>query len=171
LAPEGLTESSWNRLLWRHPLRQRLPLYYPAAREADYQIIRVCDRTGWDAAVLSWSSCTPCRRGHVFKISIAEHWQGKGLGRTLIRRAMRGAETYRWTTTSQSPEGRRFFAVLAQQTGAGSHRTSRFASTSARPTTTGPSLGSSGCDLPAARRLVRSVGHPDGGFCTVASSR
>ncbi|WP_406190359.1 GNAT family N-acetyltransferase [Streptomyces sp. NBC_01017] len=116
--PEGLTDRHWKRILLRHPFRQQLWLYYPAAHEADFQVLSVCDRTGWDAAVLSWHTCTPCWRGHIAKISIAEHWQRQGLGRRLVLRALRGAEDFHWTTTSQSPEAQQFFPILARETGA-----------------------------------------------------
>ncbi|MFD5897757.1 hypothetical protein [Streptomyces sp. NPDC060366] len=79
--PEGLTDNQWTWPLRRHPWRKHLRLYHPATCDADFQVLRVCDRTGWDAAVLSWSVCTRCRRGHIAKISIAEHWQRQGLGR------------------------------------------------------------------------------------------
>ncbi|PIB04237.1 hypothetical protein B1C81_33775 [Streptomyces sp. HG99] len=91
-------------MLCLHPFRQQLWLYYPAAGEGDFQVLCVCDRTGWDAAVLSWHTCSECRRGHIAKISIADHWQRQGLGRRLVLRAMRGAEDFHWTTTGQSPK-------------------------------------------------------------------
>jgi GNAT superfamily N-acetyltransferase len=116
--PEGLTERQWKWILLRHPFRQQLWLYYSACREGDFEVLRVCDRTGWDAAVLSWHTCSLCRRGHIAKISIADHWQRQGLGRRLILRAMRGAQDYHWTTTGQSPEAQQFFPVLARETGA-----------------------------------------------------
>ncbi|MGP4003505.1 GNAT family N-acetyltransferase [Streptomyces sp. 8N706] len=116
--PEGLTDKEWAGLLRWHPFRKQLWLYYPAARDADFQALRVCDRTGWDAAVLYWHICTPCRRGHIAKISIADHWQRQGLGRRMVLRAIRIAQDYHWTTTGQSPEAQRFFPVLARETGA-----------------------------------------------------
>lgn len=116
--PEGLTEREWGQILRWHPFREQLWLYYPAAREADLQILRVCDRTGWDAALLSWNICPPCRRGHIGKISIADHWQRQGLGRRMVRRAIRGAEDFHWTTTGQSAQAQQFFPVLARETGA-----------------------------------------------------
>ncbi|RXS67687.1 hypothetical protein EST92_27470 [Streptomyces sp. TM32] len=84
----------------------------------DLQILRVCDRNGWDAALLSWNICAPCRRGHIAKISIADHWQRQGLGRRMVRRAMHGGEDYHWSTTSQSPQAQQFFPALARETGA-----------------------------------------------------
>jgi GNAT superfamily N-acetyltransferase len=116
--PEGLTDGEWRWLLRRHPWRKQLWLYYPAEREGDFQVVRVCDRTGWDAAVLSWHTCSVCQRGHIAKISIADHWQRQGLGRRLVLRALQGAQDYRWTTTGQSPDAQRFFPVLARETGA-----------------------------------------------------
>lgn len=89
--PEGLTDRQWKWILLRHPSRQQLWLYYPAARVGDFEVLRVCDRTGWDAAVLSWHTCSGCRRGHIAKISIADRWQRKGLGRRLVLRDARRA--------------------------------------------------------------------------------
>ncbi|MGW7579006.1 GNAT family N-acetyltransferase [Streptomyces sp. NPDC054765] len=63
----------------------------------------MCDRTGWDAALLSWNICSPCRHGHIAKISVADHWQRQGLGRRMVQRAMHGAKDYRWSTTHHSP--------------------------------------------------------------------
>ncbi|MFD5398612.1 GNAT family N-acetyltransferase [Streptomyces sp. NPDC127097] len=78
----------------------------------------MCDRTGWDAARLSWNICAPCRRGHIAKIYIADHWQRQGLGRRMVQRAMQRAEDYHWTTTHQSPQAQQFFPALARETGA-----------------------------------------------------
>ncbi|MEU1050648.1 hypothetical protein ABZ400_36715 [Streptomyces sp. NPDC005897] len=102
--PEGLTEREWKRILLLHPFRQQLWLYYPSASEGGFEVLRVCDRTGWDAAILSWHTCMPCRRGHIAKISIADHWQRHGLGRRLVLRAMHGAGDFHWTRAGQSPE-------------------------------------------------------------------
>lgn len=105
-------------MLRLHPLRERLWLYYPPGQPAQFQMLRVCDRTGWDAATLSWSTCGPCDQGRIWKISISDHWQRQGLGRRMILRAMRGADGYHWTTTHQSPDGKRFFSALSRETGA-----------------------------------------------------
>ncbi|MGP3990843.1 hypothetical protein [Streptomyces sp. 3N207] len=115
--PESVSQKEWDRLLRRHPWRKRFWLYYPA-EAGDFQLLRVCDRSGWDAAILCWSTCHDCRQGHIWKISIADHWQRQGLGRRMVYRALRGAEDYGWSTTGQSTEAQRFFPVLAKETGA-----------------------------------------------------
>lgn len=103
-------------MLRRHPWRKRFWLYYPA-EHADLQTLRVCDRSGWDPAILDWSTCRECAQGRIWKISIADHWQCQGLGRQMVYRALRGAESYEWSTTGQSPQAQQFFPALARETG------------------------------------------------------
>ncbi|MEU8136517.1 hypothetical protein [Streptodolium elevatio] len=82
------------------------------------QILRVCDRSGYDFAILYWQTCPTCRHGHIAKISIAPERQRQRYGTRMVLRAMRGCASYTWTTTGQSPDAQRFFPVLAHATGA-----------------------------------------------------
>ncbi|MER5302260.1 hypothetical protein ABT039_22755 [Streptomyces lasiicapitis] len=118
MAPEGLSDRAWAWMKMRHPRSEQFWLYYPSAADGGFQELKVCDRAGYDPAVLIWHTCHACRRGLIAKISIAVEWQRQGIGRRLIRRAMRGAEDYRWTTSAQSELAQQFFPVMARETGA-----------------------------------------------------
>lgn len=116
--PEGLSEVRWRWMLRRRRHDQRIFLYYPNGQDAGYQVLKVCSRAGHDHAILIWQVCHQCRRGLIAKISMIPEWQGLGLGRRLINRALRDGPDYQWTTSSQSSEGQGFFPVLAKESGA-----------------------------------------------------
>jgi GNAT superfamily N-acetyltransferase len=116
--PEGLGAVRWWWILRRCRHDEQVFLYYPNVQDAEYQVLMVCSREGHDHAILIWQVCHQCRCGLIAKISMIPEWQGQGLGRRLINRALRDGPQYQWTTSSQSPEGRRFFPVLAKESGA-----------------------------------------------------
>ncbi|TMR92696.1 GNAT family N-acetyltransferase [Nonomuraea basaltis] len=99
----------------RAPLRF---VYHPPADPADLREIYVYDSLDYDIARLVWQVCDQCRHGCVNKISIDEEWQRQGLGRRLIHRALRDGPDYTWATTGQSPEAKKFFPIMAAETGA-----------------------------------------------------
>ena len=115
--PESVGEFRWWWIKVTNPGEGRLFLYYPNSGLADHQVLRVCDRDGLDHAILVWSVCHECRRGVIAKISMILEWQRQGLGRRLVRWALRGGPGYEWVTSSQSPEGQQFFPAMARETG------------------------------------------------------
>lgn len=116
--PERVGEFRWWWIKLRNPREERFFLYYPNSGVADARVLRVCDRNGLDHAVLIWSICHECRCGLIAKISMIPEWQRQGLGRRLVRWALREGPGYDWVTSSQSPDGQRFFPALARETGA-----------------------------------------------------
>ncbi|MFI9027736.1 GNAT family N-acetyltransferase [Streptomyces sp. NPDC053560] len=75
----------------------------------------------WDAAGravgrLDYQLCHECRRGWIRNIAVAEHWRGHGLAREALHRALAPAAAYRWYTSRQTADGRRFFAAMAEET-------------------------------------------------------
>ncbi|MGW3147269.1 hypothetical protein ACWDG1_21825 [Streptomyces sp. NPDC001177] len=116
--PESVSEFRWWWIKLSNPEDERFFLYYPNSGSADHRVLRVCDRDGLDHAILIWNICHECRCGVIAKISMIPEWQRQGLGRRLVRWALREGPGYEWVTSSQSPEGRRFFPVLARETGA-----------------------------------------------------
>lgn len=116
--PERVGEFRWWWIKLRHPGDERFFLYYPNGGGADAKVLRVCDRGGIEHAVLIWNTCHECRYGLIAKISMIPEWQRQGLGRRLVTWALRQGPGYEWVTSSQSPEGQRFFPALARETGA-----------------------------------------------------
>lgn len=116
--PEGMGETEWRWLRTRHPRTGRFFIHWPAAAPAGHQNIRVYDREGHDWARLVWKVCHSCRRGVISKISLTPDVQRQGLGALLINRALLDGPDYLWTTSPQSPEGKAFFAAMADRTGA-----------------------------------------------------
>lgn len=115
--PERLSKIRWAYLLFTSRHSAVRFLYYPPAVSTGLRQIRLYDREGYDIGVLAWTVCATCERGRIHKISITVEWQRLGLGRRLIRRAVRGGQTYRWTTSGQSPDAKAFFPTLSAETG------------------------------------------------------
>jgi hypothetical protein len=93
-------------------------MYWPPATEGAWQQIRVLDPTGYDFARLTWKICRHCRHGHVAKIRVTDGWQRKGYAHRMVMRAMRGCDSYIWTTSPQSDLGQEFFPAMSRVTGA-----------------------------------------------------
>ncbi|WP_369215748.1 GNAT family N-acetyltransferase [Streptomyces flavofungini] len=81
--------------------RRTLTMYDPCGRPVGSLVFRLCH---------------PCRSGYIDSVSVATHWQGRGLGRHALHAALAPAEGYTWTTSRQSAEGRRFFAAMEDET-------------------------------------------------------
>jgi hypothetical protein len=93
-------------------------IYFPPARPAGNRSVYLYDAYGgYENGVLTWRDCTACRHGYITKISMGVNWQRMGIGRLLVRHAVRDASRYTWATSGQSEDGRPFFAALAAQTG------------------------------------------------------
>lgn len=116
--PDGLDEWRWRWMLVRHSRTERFFLLHATTRPAGFQDIRVYGRDGISDARLVWKVCHECKRGVISKISLSPEVQRQGLGTLLIDRALMEGPGYRWTTSSQSPDGRAFFRALSARTGA-----------------------------------------------------
>jgi hypothetical protein len=88
----------------------------PPTIPAGYQQIKVCRSDGYDFARLVWQACAECELGLIAKIRVTGPWQRHGYGLRMLRRALRGCETYTWTTTPQSEFGRAFFPAMTAVT-------------------------------------------------------
>lgn len=117
-SPDGMDDVDWRWLRIRHPRTRRFFLHYPESGPASHQEIKVYDRKGIDDARLVWKVCHLCRRGVISKISLSPEVQRRGLGTLLTDRALLDGAHYRWTTSSQSPDGSAFFASVRTRTGA-----------------------------------------------------
>jgi hypothetical protein len=80
-------------------------------------VIHLYDREGYDAGQFVGQACRACQRASINKISITNDWQRRGLGRRLIARALRDEPGCDWVTSGQSPDARKFFAVISAATG------------------------------------------------------
>lgn len=105
-------------MLLRRPRTERFFLLYAAMRPAGFQDIRVYGRDGISDARLVWKVCHECSRGVIAKISLSPEVQRQGLGTLLVDRALLDGPGFRWTTSSQSPDGRAFFRAMSARTGA-----------------------------------------------------
>ncbi|MFK4066789.1 GNAT family N-acetyltransferase [Streptomyces sp. NPDC029674] len=85
----------------------------PAGRRA----VTMLDLDHRQVGILEYQLCHPCRLGHIANIAVAAHWQGQGLGRHAVHTALAAGADYTWSTSRQSSEGRRFFAVIEDETG------------------------------------------------------
>ncbi|MET9513134.1 GNAT family N-acetyltransferase [Streptomyces flavidovirens] len=117
--PSGFSERSWTLTTLLRPHTEDFWLYYAPRNGAGPEQLRVCERSGYDFARLTWQSCAECRRGHIMKIRVTDEWQRQGYGTRMVLRAMRGCESYTWTTTPQSEDARRFFPALSTVVGTG----------------------------------------------------
>lgn len=116
--PDGVDEFRWRWMLLRRPRTEWFFLRHPATRPTGFQDLRVYGRDGISDARLVWKVCHPCERGVISKISLSPEVQRQGLGTRLVDRALLDGPGYRWTTSSQSPEGRAFFRAMTPRTGA-----------------------------------------------------
>lgn len=85
----------------------------PAGRRA----VVMQEAAGRVVGRLDYQLCHACRRGYVRNIAVAERWRGRGLAREALHRALAPALDYRWYTSRQTADGRRFFAAMAEETG------------------------------------------------------
>jgi hypothetical protein len=118
VSPEGLSKRRWKWMKLTHPHASDFWLYYPNGDPGGHRVLRVCDRSGYDFAILVWHVCEECRHGLIAKISIADYRQRQGIGRRMVLRALLGHEDYQWVTTGQSDLAQGFFPVLTAETGA-----------------------------------------------------
>ena len=117
LLPEGMTRSRWlyaRLLTCGEPVRF---VYHPPGEPADHRQLRMYDDNTGDIGVLFWQVCDYCRVGSINKISISPEFQRRGFGRRLILRALRDGPGYRWATSGQSPEAKRFFPRITAEVG------------------------------------------------------
>ncbi|MEU3978109.1 hypothetical protein [Streptomyces bacillaris] len=119
MPPAGFTEGSWRLTTALRPRTTDFWLYYAPNNGGGAHQLRVCDRTGYDFGRLTWRSCAECRRGHIMKIRVTDDWQRQGYGTRMMLRAMRGLESYAWTTTPQFEDGQQFFPALSATVGTG----------------------------------------------------
>lgn len=116
--PDGLDGFRWRWMLLRRPRTEWFFLLHAATGPAGFQDVRVCGRDGISDARLVWKVCHQCERGVISKISLSPEVQRQGLGTCLVDRALLDGPGYRWTTSSQSPDGRAFFRAMTARTGA-----------------------------------------------------
>lgn len=83
----------------------------PAGRQA----VSVRDSGHRLVGCLEYQVCPVCRIGYVANIAVTSHWQGQGLGRHALHTAMAPCRGYAWSTSRQSSDGRRFFAVMEEE--------------------------------------------------------
>ncbi|MEV0281332.1 hypothetical protein AB0I22_33800 [Streptomyces sp. NPDC050610] len=113
-----MDEFRWRWMLLRRPRTERFFLLHAATRPAGFQDIRVYCRDRISDARLVWKVCHECKRGVISKISLSPEVQRQGLGTLLVDRALLEGRGYRWTTSSQSPDGQAFFRAMSARTGA-----------------------------------------------------
>ncbi|MEU6004053.1 MULTISPECIES: hypothetical protein [unclassified Streptomyces] len=89
----------------------------PATVPAGHQVITLLDGRGHDIGHVDYQVCHSCAAARINTIAIAGPWQGIGLGREALHRAADPWSTYAWTTSRQSTDGRKFFAVMAEECG------------------------------------------------------
>jgi hypothetical protein len=115
--PEYLSPLRWRWMLYITRREEVRFLYWPPPEPAGHRRIRMYDREGHELGTLVWKVCDACRVGSINQISITVDYQRQGLGRRLIRRALVDGPGYRWQTTGQSPEAKRFFPAMENETG------------------------------------------------------
>lgn len=81
LPPSGFSAREWEltTLLWLQA--KDFWLHYAPRNGTGPQQLRVCERSGYDFARLTWQSCAECRRGHIMKIRVTNEWQRQAYGR------------------------------------------------------------------------------------------
>ncbi|MEV0634727.1 GNAT family N-acetyltransferase [Streptomyces sp. NPDC050619] len=65
---------------------------------------------------LRFRTCVACRTGRILDVWVLETWQRQGLGRELVHGLLARFPDHRWSTTSQTREGRAFFAAMTRET-------------------------------------------------------
>ncbi|MCX4682479.1 GNAT family N-acetyltransferase [Streptomyces sp. NBC_01433] len=117
--PSGFSERQWKLATLLRPRAKDFWVYYAPRNGAGAEQLRVCERSGYDFARLTWQSCAECRSGHIMKIRVTDDWLRQGYGTRMVLRAMHGCEAYTWTTTPQSEDAQRFFPALSAALGTG----------------------------------------------------
>lgn len=115
--PECISPLRWRWMLFLTRRQEVRFVYWPPYQTTGLRRIRMYDRSGYDIGMLVWVVCDACHVGSINKISISPEYQRQGIGRRLIRRALADGPGYRWQTTGQSPEAKRFFPVLGEEVG------------------------------------------------------
>ncbi|MFJ8828285.1 hypothetical protein ACIREE_42055 [Streptomyces sp. NPDC102467] len=105
----------WIQFITRH--QEVRFLYWPPRTPTGYRNLRMHDRAGYEIGRLVWVVCDDCRVASINKISIVFDHHRQGLGRRLVRRALVDGPGYRWQTTFQSPEAKKFFPALQNELG------------------------------------------------------
>ncbi|MGW2224278.1 GNAT family N-acetyltransferase [Streptomyces formicae] len=90
--------------------------HVPETSPASCQALTMLDPHNRSIGCLRYQLCHPCRVGHILNIAVAAHWQGQGLARHALHTVLAEGEGYAWSTSRQSPEGRRFFAAMEEET-------------------------------------------------------
>ncbi|WP_405956549.1 GNAT family N-acetyltransferase [Streptomyces phaeochromogenes] len=80
------------------------------------QAVRVLERAGGQVGRLDYQVCHPCQLGYIDSIAVAARWQGRGLGREAVHTALAPCPDYKWSTSRQSSQGRRFFSAMEEET-------------------------------------------------------
>jgi hypothetical protein len=86
-----------------------------AAMPAGHQTVVVRVGQAREIGRLDYRVCHPCQLGYIERIAVVGSWQRKGLGRDALHTALAPCPGYAWSTSRQSPEGRRFFAAMAEE--------------------------------------------------------
>jgi GNAT superfamily N-acetyltransferase len=115
--PQGMSAPRWLLARMMSPGQPVRFIYQPPDKLAGLRVIHVYDRQGYDIGQFVWQVCRACQRASINKISVTNDWQRRGLGRRLIARALRDGPGYDWVTSGQSPDARKFFAVISTETG------------------------------------------------------
>lgn len=115
--PEYLSPLRWRWILFVTRRDEVRFIYWPPSQATGFRRIRMFHRRGYDIGTLVWTVCDTCRCGSINQISIAPEYQRRGLGRRLILRAIADGPSYRWQTTAQSSDAKRFFPILENETG------------------------------------------------------
>ncbi|MFJ2769226.1 GNAT family N-acetyltransferase [Streptomyces sp. NPDC087300] len=90
--------------------------HVPGTLPASCRALMMLDPEERPIGCLQYRLCHPCGRGHIVSIAVAAHWQGQGLARHALHTVLAAGEGYAWSTSRQSPEGRRFFAAMEEET-------------------------------------------------------
>lgn len=116
-APDGYSPLRWRIMTWLRPRTQEFWLHYPGRSPAGIQVLKACNRSGYDFAVLWWHACSPCQLGHLARIRVTPEWQRQGYATRMMTWAMRDHDGYEWTTTIQSEDTRAFLPSLRSLVG------------------------------------------------------
>ncbi|MEU1621447.1 hypothetical protein ABZ479_29620 [Streptomyces sp. NPDC005722] len=109
---DGFTDWKWKVATLLRPWRSEFWLYYPCEADAGHQMVKVCERSGYDFAVLHFRICHECRHGLIAKIRVTGEWTRQGYATRMVKWAIRGCETYSWSTTNRFEDGELFFPTL-----------------------------------------------------------
>ncbi len=115
--PQGMSAPRWLLARMMSPGQPVRFIYQPPDEPAGLRVLHLYDRDGYDIGRLIWQVCHACQRARINKISITNDWQRRGLGRRLIARALHDGPGCTWVTSGQSPDAKRFFAIISTETG------------------------------------------------------